>query len=205
MQPLALKDMTPSSSSEASPICLFTHLISQQPQDIIMKSDLWSTSATITNSTGGSVLCIEAPHLSRSHRKKVYDTNGTHLFTIRKEDSRLGSSHYFFESPADSHHILEFHSEWIGQSSSKTTATFTNAISHQQEVLQVESATILALATGGIVARINRKAFDVRHTYRLSVVPAVDVALMVGIVMCLDDRERNHEDSRAFSSEVYTI
>jgi uncharacterized protein YxjI len=170
-----------------------------------MKSDLWSTSATITNSTGGSVRRIEAPHLSRTHRKMVYDTSGTHLFTIRKEASRLGSSHYFFESSADGHHILEFHSEWIGRSSSKTTATFTNAISNQHEVFQVEGAAILALATGGTMARIDRKAFDVRHTYRLSVMPTVDVALIVGIVMCLDDRERNHEDSRAFSSEVYTI
>lgn len=170
-----------------------------------MKSDLWSTPATVTNSTGRSVLRIEAPHLSRSHRKRVYNTNGTHLFTIRKEASRLGSSQYFFESPADSHHVLEFHSEWIGRSSSKTTATFTNAISHQQKLLQVEGAMILALSTGGIAAQIDRKAFDVRHWYRLSVMPAVDVALIAGIVMYLDDRERNHEDSRAFSSEVYTI
>jgi uncharacterized protein YxjI len=170
-----------------------------------MKSNLRGTFATITSPTGQTVLTIEAPFLSRSHRKNVFDNNGALLFTVRKGRSSLGVSHYYFESAVDKHHILELHSEWIGRSSARTTASFVDAVSQHEEVLEVEGAAIVETETGCVVARMDREKLQLRHTYQLMVMAGVDVALAVGVMMCLDEMERGCEDERAFASEVYTI
>lgn len=71
-------------------------------------------------------------------------------------------------------------------------------------MLEVDGVAIVETETGCVVARMDRRKLKVRHTYRLTVIAGVDVALIVGVMMCLDEMERGGEDGRAFASEVYT-
>lgn len=91
--PLPGGKQTPCSSGTIpppSPICLFLHLISPTPVTLLMKSNLRGTFATITTRTSKTVFTIEAPYLSRSHRKNVLDSTGAPSSPSAKEDLILG-------------------------------------------------------------------------------------------------------------------
>jgi uncharacterized protein YxjI len=57
------------------------------------------------------------------------------------------------------------------------------------------SAEIVDQATGAVVARIDRQLFNAREvflghqTYHLTVAPGVDVALLVAMCICLDEKQ----------------
>lgn len=80
----------------------------------------------------------------------------------------------------------------------KDIVTFTNAATGQPVSLLIKgdsfktSAEITDEATGAIVARIDRKLLNAgellfgHQTYHLTVAPGADLALLVGICVCLD-------------------
>lgn len=57
------------------------------------------------------------------------------------------------------------------------------------------SADIVEDSTGAVAARIDRKVFNAREallgqqTYHLTVAPGVDVALLVAMCICLDEKQ----------------
>jgi uncharacterized protein YxjI len=57
------------------------------------------------------------------------------------------------------------------------------------------TADIVDEATGAVVARINRKLLNARElvlgqqTYHLTVAPGADVALLVAMCVCLDEKQ----------------
>lgn len=59
-----------------------------------------------------------------------------------------------------------------------------------------DGTTIVAPETGAVVAQVENHSFAVRHKYRMKVMPGVDVALVVGMAMCLDDQTANIERPR---------
>lgn len=86
---------------------------------------------------------------------------------------------------------------------SKATATFTTPRTGQQEVLKMKgnwfdsAADIIDERIGAVVGRIDRKLLSGRdllfgqQTYALTVAPNVDMALMVALCICMD--EKNNE------------
>jgi len=86
---------------------------------------------------------------------------------------------------------------------SKATGTFTNASTGQPESLKMKgnwfdsAADIVNEKTGTVVGRIDRKLLSGRdllfgqQTYALTVAPNVDLALMVAMCICMD--EKNNE------------
>ncbi len=91
---------------------------------------------------------------------------------------------------------------------SKARATFTNATTGQPESLMMKgnwfdsAADIVDEKTGMVVAQINRKLLSGRdilfgqQTYALTVAPNVDLALMVAMCICMD--EKNNESKGGF-------
>lgn len=91
---------------------------------------------------------------------------------------------------------------------SKATATFTNAATGTAETLMMKgnffdsAADIVDQKTGFVVGRINRKLLSGRdllfgqQTYALTVAPGVDMALLVAMCICMD--EKNNEGKSGF-------
>lgn len=180
------------SSSQSSPICLFPNLVSQHPQSLIVETK--ATSTAVYDSASQAVLRIESRFFSLSHRKNVHDKDVTNLFTIHKDFIHPNSARYYFEDPISRAQILDLRTTWTGYVL-KIIATFVNPLSGQKEVLQVDgdSTTIVAQDTKRVLAQFGQKTFAVKQQYPLTVMPDVDVALVVGILMCSDDLRANTE------------
>ena len=89
-------------------------------------------------------------------------------------------------------------------SSVKSIAHFTNAISGQQESLFMKANYSSSHATinkgpepgaGPVVANIDKEHFKMRREYRLTIPGGVDMALVVAMCVCLDDREESHSNA----------
>ena len=88
---------------------------------------------------------------------------------------------------------------------SKTLGTFQNTITNMPEVLLMKgnffdtNANITNEQTGAVVAQIDRKLFNAREllggqqTYSVNVAPGMDMALIVAMVVCLDEKRNDNK------------
>ncbi len=190
------------------PIAIIPSYIAQRPETIIMKEKIFSFSDDafhVQTTDGRDILKITADTLSWSARKRVFDVAGNHLFTIRKEVFSFPKS-YFAESPAGQK-IFEVEGKFhIG--TSKAVGHFANAINGDNVNLLMhgsffnKSTTITNEANGQVVAQIDRELFSARQllgdrsSYAVTVAPGVDIALIVAMVVCLDERRDQKEGHR---------
>ncbi|KAK0629506.1 tubby C-terminal-like domain-containing protein [Bombardia bombarda] len=185
------------------PIAIFAPFIARQTETLVLREKVMSLSGDsfeIKLQNGQPILRVQGSVMSLSGRKSVYDMNGTHLFDIVKELFHLIHTTYVVEDPRKKK-LLEVKSSFA-LFGSKATATFTNA-NGAAETLTMKgnwfdsAADIVDEKTGNTVARIDRKLLSGRdllfgqQTYALTVAPNVDMALMVALCICMD--EKNNE------------
>ncbi|KAM0344001.1 hypothetical protein ACHAPU_007903 [Fusarium lateritium] len=181
---------------------VFKSFIAQRTETLVLKEKVMSLtgdSFDIKLANGQPILKVEGKVMSISGRKKVFDMNGNHLFSIVKELLHIHAT-YVVEDPQGVK-IMEVKNSFklIG---SKATATFTSS-DGTGEVLEMKgnwfdfAADIFDKSTNTVVARIDRKLLSGRdvffgqQTYALMVAPGVDMALMAALCICMD--EKNNE------------
>ncbi|CAJ0548851.1 Ff.00g024640.m01.CDS01 [Fusarium sp. VM40] len=181
---------------------VFKSFIANQTETLVLKEKVMSLtgdSFDIKLANGQPILKVEGKVMSISGRKKVFDMNGNHLFSIAKEHLHIHTT-YAVEDP-NGVKIMEVKNSFklIG---SKATATFTSS-NGTAEVLEMKgswfdfAADIFDKSTNTVVARIDRKLLSGRdvlfgqQTYALMVAPGVDMALMAALCICMD--EKNNE------------
>ncbi|KAK1756773.1 tubby C-terminal-like domain-containing protein [Echria macrotheca] len=186
------------------PISVWNQFLARQTETLILREKVLSLSGDsfdITLQNGQPILKVQGKVMSISGRKSVYDMAGTHLFDIVKEHLHIHAT-YAAVDP-NGRKMLEVKSSFalLG---SKATATFTNASNGATESLKMKgnwfdsAADIVDERTGFVVGRIDRKLLSGRdllfgqQTYALTVAPNVDLALMVAMCICMD--EKNNEN-----------
>jgi len=190
------------------PLGIWNQFLARQSETLVLREKVMSLSGDsfdINLLSGQPVLRVQGKVMSLSGRKSVFDLSGNHLFDIVKEHLHIHAT-YAAVNPAGQK-LLEVKSGFalLG---SKATATFTNAATATPETLLMtgnffdSAADIVDQKTGFVVGRINRKRLSGRdllfgqQTYNLTVAPGVDLALMVAMCICMD--EKNNESKSGF-------
>ncbi|RYP05413.1 hypothetical protein DL764_003838 [Monosporascus ibericus] len=182
-----------------TPLGLFPGFIARQTETLMIKEkgiSLSGDSFTIKTVGGQPVFDVKGNFFSLSGRKVVTDIRGNHLFTIRKKLLALQST-YYAEGPAGNP-ILEVIGKF-GFTTRKFVGRFISA-SGQKEDLRMTgdffhtSAQICGNASRSPVAIIERDFFNMREffldkqTYAVTIAPNVDMAIVVAMCICLDER-----------------
>jgi len=183
------------------PLALFPEFIARGPETLIMKEQVMSIGDDafhVKTAAGATVLTISADALSLSRRKRVFAPDGTHLFTIRHHLISIPSS-YYVENPAGER-IFEIKGK-LHLLTSKAEGIFKNAVAGgREEKLLMEGSffnrhtKITNERDGAVVAEIDRDMINLRQiladrqTYAVHVAPGIDIALIVAMVICLDER-----------------
>ncbi|KAM7196208.1 Tubby C-terminal-like domain containing protein [Rhypophila sp. PSN 637] len=187
----------------AQPIGVFDDYFARQTEVIVLREKVMSLtgdSFEIKMQNGHPLFRVEGKVLSISGRKTLTDMSGRKLFDIVKEHLHIHTT--FAVEDASGRKIMTVKSGFalLG---SKATATFTTPRTGQQEVLKMKgnwfdsAADIVDERIGAVVGRIDRKLLSGRdllfgqQTYALTVAPNVDMALMVALCICMD--EKNNE------------
>jgi uncharacterized protein YxjI len=183
-----------------APLAVLPSFIAEYPTTLIMKEQVFSISDdafTVKTLDGRDVLKITADTFSLSARKRVHDPAGNHLFTLRKEIFSFPKS-YFAESPTGTK-IFEVEGKFhLG--TSKAIGHFVNAMNGEQESFLMHGSffnvktQITNEKNGQVVAQIDRDLWNARQlladreSYAVTIAPGVDIALIVAMVVCLDER-----------------
>ena len=76
-----MSQLTPPSA----PIGIFPAFIAQRPETLVLKSHFINGKFDVSTLGGTPLLSVKAESASLSHRKHVFDIQGTHLCTILRE------------------------------------------------------------------------------------------------------------------------
>ncbi|KAK8021871.1 hypothetical protein PG990_007009 [Apiospora arundinis] len=181
------------------PLGLFKAYHATQSETLVLKEKIMSLSGDsfdIKTIDGRPIFKVQGNAFSLSGRKMVLDMAGNALFTIRKRHLRLHAT-YYAEDPSE-RQILQVEGKF-SFGSSKSVATFAGE-SGRGESLYMKGdffdrkASITDEATGQTVAVINRQFLNAREllggqqTYHVTVAPNVDLAIIVAMCICLDER-----------------
>ncbi|KAL2169552.1 hypothetical protein VTG60DRAFT_5945 [Thermothelomyces hinnuleus] len=177
------------------PLVLFSHMMAQQSLTLVLKERAFDD-FHIMGLDGSRWMHIEGKIASLHGRKKVYDFQGVNLFDIIKEHFHLHAT--FSCEDANQRQCMQVKSKFklLG---SEANATFTTAAGVPATLTMRgnwfdTSADIVDAATGAVVARIDRKLFNARElllghqTYHVTIAPGADIALVVAMCVCLDEK-----------------
>ncbi|KAF5645448.1 DUF567 domain protein [Fusarium sp. NRRL 52700] len=178
---------------------IFPAFITTQTETLIVREQglsLTGDDFEVCHVNGQPILKVEGKVMSVSGRKMVYDMRGNHLFSIIKEHFHIRTT-YALEDP-QRNKFVEVRSSFrlFG---SRASATF-NSIDGSAEVLEINGkwhnydASIVDTITDNVVACISRRVSgrDLlcgQQTYALEVRPGVDMALMVALCICWDEKK----------------
>ncbi|KAF4420236.1 DUF567 domain [Fusarium acutatum] len=181
---------------------IFPAYITNRTETLIVRERVASFTGDdfeVRHVNGQPILKVKGKVMSVSGRKMVYDMRGNHLFSIVREHFHFHTT-YAVEDPQRTK-LVNVRSSFrlFG---SRATTTF-NSIDGSAEVLEMNgswhdySACIVDTISGNVVARISRRLSDRdslfgQQTYALEVRPGVDMALMVAMCICFD--EKNNEN-----------
>ena len=153
----------------------------------------------VTDTMGSQLFKVVREISSLSRRRDILDAEGNKLLTIRRDVGTLPRS-YFLEDPVGKK-VLELQGKfYVPFQGPRSSAAFINAVSGQKvELMQRGSwlnrnVEIVEKATGRVVALAEREILSVRNaiggrtTYTAHVEAGVDMAIVIGLIMALDDR-----------------
>jgi uncharacterized protein YxjI len=192
-------ELAPMSSFPA----LFPGYIAQQEETVVFKGRQFGSSYDVLTVDGRALFAVE-PVPSLGRRMRVLDAYGKNIFCTRKATFHIGGSRYFIEKPSRPENTklvtLEFKMFAIG---TKFTASFNNAINEHQGQLCFDrgyfstDGAITDSAEGPVIAHVERQIIMLRKEYRVVVAQGADMALIAGLIICLDDQEKSHKNAPA--------
>lgn len=145
---------------------------------------------------GHDVLKIDTDTLFLSSRKRVFDLDNNHLFTLHKETFFIPKP-FYAKSPAGAK-LFEVEGK-LHFDSFKAIDHFVNVEDHEQEHLEMQGSFfdtkthITNKKNEQMVAKIDRQRWNARQlianhdTYVVTVAARVDIALIVAMVIYLDE------------------
>ena len=189
-----------------SAIALFHQHIAQHSTTLVLREKMLSLSGdsfSISTVPGNTpIFSVSGSAFSLSGRKTISDTSGTPLFDIRKEHFKIPST-YYAETPNDEKKIFEVKGKF-SLGSSKAVGVF----EYQTQQGQRKAASLMMKGdffdrkaditdeeTGSVVGRIDRQFLNARElvggqqTYAVTVAPGMDMAVVVAMCICLDERQ----------------
>ena len=190
------------------PIAIFPQFVANQYERLKVKEkgiSLFGLSYSVeTYPVRQPLFQVKGEAFSTSGRKAVEDRSGNHLFTIARVHMSFPSAYYAVDPTGKT--ILEVDGrssihrpKAIGRVSYSDPAseTMKHASLMMKGNFSDSKVDIIDEATGAIVAHINRKFFHWTprqlfggwQTYMVSIAEGMDMALIVAMCICLDDRE----------------
>jgi uncharacterized protein YxjI len=194
---VSMAQLSPVSSFPA----LFPKYIAEQEETLVFRGRQYGSSYDISTIDGRKLFAVD-PLPSLGRRTQVMDMQGKNIFGTRKETFHLGSSRYFIERPSRSNDTklltIEFKMFKIG---TKFTVTFDDGIAEQQGQLHFDrgyfssDGTVTKGVDGPVVAHVERQITLLRKEYKVIVAKGMDMALISGLIVCLDDQEKSHKNA----------
>jgi uncharacterized protein YxjI len=188
-----------------SPIALFQQFVARQTETLILKEKVLSLSGdsfSIKTHPGQQpVFSVAGDAFSLSGRKTVTDISGTPLFQIRKQHFKIPATYY--AENLQGQKIFEVQGKWsFGSSKAYGLFSYLDQASGQTKQARLfmkgdffdRRADITDEATGHVVAMIDRQFLNARQllggqqTYAVTVAPGMDLAVIVAMCICLDER-----------------
>ena len=188
-----------------TPIALFPQFIARQTETLVLKEKVLSLSGdsfSIKTYPGQQpVLSVSGNAFSLSGRKTVTDMSGNPLFQIRKQHLKVPRT--FYAENLEGQKIFEVVGKWsFGSSKACGLFSYLDQASGQSKQARLfmkgdffdRRVDITDEATGHVVARIDRKFLNAREllggqqTYAVAVAPGMDLAVIVAMCICLDER-----------------
>jgi len=169
-----------------------------QPTTLVMREKIMSFTGNdyhVKSTEGASVLRVRGTAMSISDRTEVLDNQGQHLFTVRRQ--LFSFLNNFYAEDPNGNKFLTVDGEFsFGRN--KASIKFVNSSDQQQVQLKMKGdwldrTTEIKLGNT-VVARIDREMrtgwqiLGGPQTYFVTVAPNVDLALMVALCICLDER-----------------
>jgi uncharacterized protein YxjI len=188
-----------------TPIAIFPQFIARQTETLKLREKILSLSgdsfSIATHPGNQPVLSVAGTAFSLSGRKTVSDMSGTPLFQIRKQHFSFPAT-YYAEDP-EGRKFFEVEGKF-SFGSSKAVGLFsyqdqqTNQLRQARLLMKGDffdrKAEIVDEGTGLVVATIDRKFFNAREllggqqTYVVGVAQGMDMAIVVAMCICLDER-----------------
>lgn len=187
------------------PIAIFPQFTARQCECLKLRERMLSLSGDSfhvnTHPGNQGVLQVQGSAFSLSGRKQVCDMSGQHLFTIRKQHFSIPAT-YYAEDPSGNK-FFEVAGKWsFGKSKAVGLFSYPDPQTGQPKQARLNMvgdffdrhADIVDEASGQPVARIDRKFFNAREllggqqTYVVTVAQGMDLALIVAMCICLDER-----------------
>ncbi|KAI0413038.1 DUF567-domain-containing protein [Xylaria grammica] len=177
---------------------LFPRFFASQPESLLLREKALSLSGDsfeIRNSDGELIFRVTSEVSPLAGRTHISDTDGNLLFTIRKKFIALHST--FYAEDPNGKVIIEVKGKFsIGPR--KSVCTFRSQLGTEESLVAAGSfsdtrADIMHEATKLPVATIDREELtnmrDILQTYIVTVAPNVDMAIIIAMCMCLDERQ----------------
>ncbi|CAJ2510390.1 Uu.00g050930.m01.CDS01 [Anthostomella pinea] len=195
--------MLDQSHHHQAPIGIFKPYIARQAQTLRLKEKVWSLSGDsfdIRTAEKRPIFKVKGEMFSLSGRKHFMETNGTRLFTIRKQ--LIAWHETFYAEDPSGNQIFEVRSKFsIG--APKSLCTFISATGQPVSLLMKgelskKGGNIVDETTGQPVATIKRQLFNKgelfgQQTYDVSIVPNVDMAVIAAMCICLDEMQNDKQ------------
>lgn len=184
-------------------IAIFPHLLSSNPQTLVMKAEAFSRDFTLEHAeTGKPFLSVDAESMSMSHRKHVMDpATGKQLCTIRRE-LWSGSGRYYAETHDDGPRLFEAEkTSTFGKM--KYSISFGNACNNGERSkldFKADSAWNSREGTvylSGQPVAVVRKGSAFGRKYEVLVAPGLDPFVVVALMISVEDKVSSQRSGAA--------
>ncbi|EJD42406.1 hypothetical protein AURDEDRAFT_186011 [Auricularia subglabra TFB-10046 SS5] len=191
-----------------SPLGIIPSCVAQQNESLILHEKVLSLagdSFSVTTADGRSLFEIKGKRVQvGAMRKNLTDAQGNTLFTIREHHVTFITPSYYGEDPSGNR-IFDVQGKF-GIGATKETCTFRSIGGQDARLVMAgeffdRNATIKDDATGQVVATMQRGSMHAREllsnhkTYTVNVAQNVDMALIVAMCVCLDERRNEQAQS----------
>jgi uncharacterized protein YxjI len=182
------------------PVAANPDFVAHNTETIIVSSEPFSKQWKVCLHDGTPLLIVSGESLSMSHRKTISDPQGRKLCQIRRQTWTMGTR-YYAEATEDGPRLWELESH-TGLTSRNNKMTFSNqAAGGEKAALEVKETTFGSVSQvkydGKEVAIIEKKRWKMRHEYHLTIAKGLDMSLIVGLVIALDDKTRTSRAATA--------
>ena len=186
-------------STGIDPVAVLPAYIAQCPTTIVIRGHYLTHSYDVETNSGIGMFKVKAKFISHTslffaHRKLVLDSNGHHLFTLRRKRLRLGSTDFYAgtDKKGKGRRLFEVKGKYaFGRP--KAEAVLHNVVTGQQERLYTHGGShsrnyTIRHSNGLVVANIDRRRFQIRREYTVTILPGMDISLILAMCLCQDDR-----------------
>ena len=191
------RDQAFSLPKDDSPLCIFPDQIALTQQTLTYKCSNWSRRhPVILNILGEPVLNVRSKTFTMTRERELRnDTDNQVLMTIHRHIWTGGPPYYTFLSPSGME-LLRLDHHWQF-STSRMVASFTKTLSQLQSRSYITMdgnfastiGTVRDASNDVLLAEFRRHLAKWKQTYTVTIQPGTDIALVIGLLVCFDDRE----------------